>query len=516
MDETTKGYNETEQKKAFLSELLASYRRVVLETIVSSFGLGFLFYERDGGDVDTIRNVRDTNQFRNKRYQEAYDNRPAYDSRAYHDGNETFRRMKREARTRGFAEDAYNPNGQTLIFGEGVDKSRRANLDHDVSGKEIHDDRARFLSGIDGPELANDPSNLHFTSESMNKSMQDKAKKDYIEARRNKSNPLSKDQEDAIIKTDDESREAIDKRIAEKYYNSAQYLADTFGTAALRGLDLGFRQAIGFVFIEIVIACEDELRDAMSSGFDIKNVLPAIGVGIKKGFENSFAKHKELLSKLGEGFISGFMASLLTTVINRFVTTDVAKVHLIRQMVTTVVAASNALINNPQDLLYGDLAKSVFMIITTGAVTAVTTYLGGLVYQSPPENKHDLGMLVRDTITTLISGLISCTIILAVDHCEFVQKLIEKWNHYGSEYRKTKESSKQFIAMAAELAGYNIEEFSGQVMVIGDYAKQLYDADDDNLNEILTSLYKDLDLPLPWEGDFDDYMSDPNNSLVFE
>ena len=38
----------------------------------------------------------------------------------------------------------------------------------------------------------------------------------------------------------------------------------------------------------------------------------------------------------------------------------------------------------------------------------------------------------------------------------------------------------------------------------------------DTLGETLMEIFEELDIPLPWTGDFDEFMSDPNNCLVFE
>ena len=41
-------------------------------------------------------------------------------------------------------------------------------------------------------------------------------------------------------------------------------------------------------------------------------------------------------------------------------------------------------------------------------------------------------------------------------------------------------------------------------------------ANDDELHDILLDTFEEFDIPLPWEGDFDDFMGNPDNCLVFD
>ena len=43
------------------SGIWSSYERVILHSLITSFGLDFLVQDQPGGDVDTIRSVRDEN-----------------------------------------------------------------------------------------------------------------------------------------------------------------------------------------------------------------------------------------------------------------------------------------------------------------------------------------------------------------------------------------------------------------------------------------------------------------------
>lgn len=47
-----------EPEQTFFQNIWNEYERVVLQSLVTSFGLDFLVHDQFGGDVDTIQNIR--------------------------------------------------------------------------------------------------------------------------------------------------------------------------------------------------------------------------------------------------------------------------------------------------------------------------------------------------------------------------------------------------------------------------------------------------------------------------
>ena len=43
----------------------------------------------------------------------------------------------------------------------------------------------------------------------------------------------------------------------------------------------------------------------------------------------------------------------------------------------------------------------------------------------------------------------------------------------------------------------------------------IYADDDDEIHAVLTQAYVELAIPMPWTGDFDEFMSNRNNKLIF-
>ena len=51
-------YMPSDPNEPVMDLLLQQYKRVIVESLITSFGLDFLVQDQYGGDVDTIHNVR--------------------------------------------------------------------------------------------------------------------------------------------------------------------------------------------------------------------------------------------------------------------------------------------------------------------------------------------------------------------------------------------------------------------------------------------------------------------------
>ena len=142
-----------------MDSIFQQYERVLVESLITSFGLDFLVNDRHGGDVDTIHNVRQIGQderitYKNVLNQQAYEQKGTYNSTEYHHDaryiakNKEVSALKKEGRL----VDAYT--------GKQIARNGKSDLDHVISAKEIHDDRGRVLAGLTGTDLANSSENL--------------------------------------------------------------------------------------------------------------------------------------------------------------------------------------------------------------------------------------------------------------------------------------------------------------------------------------------------------------------
>ena len=163
------------------NSIFEQYERVIMQSLITSFGLDFLVRDQHGGDVDTIHNVRQIGKdeqmkYKNKRNEKAYNNRGKYNRDDFEKYHSNYKTTYREIENAPL-EDEYT--GKTIHFYAPSDDIQ-ASLDHIISAKEVHDDRGRVLSGLDSVSLADSPENFAWTNNSLNKSMQYDSAEEYI------------------------------------------------------------------------------------------------------------------------------------------------------------------------------------------------------------------------------------------------------------------------------------------------------------------------------------------------
>ena len=265
-----------------MESIFKSYERVIVESIITSFGLDFLVNDQHGGDVDTINNVRQVGKdsamdYKNEENRAAYSNREEYDSRAYH-SHERYIEKNREVRRKkdaGILIDDYT--------GAKISRNEKSDLDHGISGKEIHDDPARSLAGLKGVDLANSPENLQATNPRTNRTKKAEKMDDFL---KKYGEEYSDEQKSTMRKKDKESRKSYEKKLATAYYTSPKFAKDLTFSAGKVGLKMGLRQALGLVLTEVWFSVKDEF-EKVDDRFELEEFFFKIGSAILKGIENA-------------------------------------------------------------------------------------------------------------------------------------------------------------------------------------------------------------------------------------
>lgn len=312
------------------------------------------------------------------------------------------------------------------------------------------------------------------------------------------------------------ARAAYETKLAKAYYTSPKFLKDTAVAAGSRGAEMGMRQAMGFVFIEIWMSSKEEIR-ALPPGKDLKDMLETVAGGVKKGVKNAKIKDREILAKFGEGFLSGTLASLTTTICNIFFTTAKNLVKCIRQIYASVVEAGKILLFNPDNLMFGDRIKTSTIILATGASVLVGTVVGELVQKTPIAAIPGVGSFVAAFCSSLVSGLISCTLLIFLDRSKFMNTVVSALNRIPSEVNNYKEIADAMERLSAKLENLDIAKFCTETEKYRNIATKIGGMkSEQELNDLLLSAYKMFDIKIPWEGDFDTFMGDKSNHLVFE
>lgn len=510
------------------SNIFQQYEKVIIDSLITSFGLDFLIQDQHGGDVDTIHNVRKIGQdelmgYKNSSNESAYNNRPDYDARSYHAGG-NFRRTKHEARetwqeTYKDIDDQYQ-SGKIGFYGHtnAISPDRKAELDHIIECKSIHDDRGRVLSGLSGQSLADDPVNFAWTNKSLNASMGAWAKKKNEQYRRehgcdaplemvdikayvNDHPDLDSETKQKLLAHYEKAKKAYDAKINRAYYTSKAFFIDTTFAAAKTGFKMGVRQVLGLVFSEIWFAVKDAIKAGKSSG---ESLFLSIGEGVKQGLINAKSKYKTLMERFLDGAIAGVLSSLTTTLCNIFFTTAKSLVRILRQSWSSLVSATKILLFNPDCLPPGERIRAAAKILATGASIVAGTMVSELITNTAVGAIPVVGTIVQTFCGTLVTGIMSCSLLYMLDNNKAINWIVSILNRIPSVDKVAMYYREQAILLekySADLFSIDLENFKKEIAIIHSAVKSLScDMSPDVLNKRLLNLYQQIGLELPWQA----------------
>lgn len=506
------------------NSIFEQYERVVIQSLITSFGLDFLVRDQHGGDVDTINNVRQIGKdgqmkYKNKRNEEAYNNRGNYDGIAYHKGG-NFQQKKHEAREKWQAtgkniKDEYT-NEDIGFYGhtKSIPPNKKAELDHIIAAKEIHEDKGRLLSGLVGKELADSEDNFGWTNKSLNASMQDKSIQEYIKAHPE----LDEETKKRMLEKDKQARKAYNEKINRTYYTNPAFFKDTVKAAGKVGVAMGLRQALGLFFSEIWFAVRDEIRQGKEDG---RTLFNNIASGVKKGLENAKLKYKELWHKFIEGAVGGILASLTTTLCNIFFATAKNVIRIIRQSWASLVEATKILLFNPDFLPFGEQFRAAAKIIATGASVVAGTMVGDLIAKTGVAAIPVVGNIVQTFCGTLVTGILSCSLLYLLDKNSTVNKIVQVLNSIPTVddivvyYRTQAQLLEEYCA---KLMDIDVVTFQKETQSYSEAVSILENANNQQeLNFALRDVCERLEIKLPFGNhkEMNSFMADPNSKLKF-
>lgn len=498
-----------------MDSIFKQYEKVIVESLITSFGLDFIIKDQHGGDVDTIHNVRQIGKdekmtYKNEQNRKNYNNNGEYNSYEYHHHSDYINKNRdiKNKKTNGELKDAYT--------GKNIGPDQKSDLDHVVSAKEIHDDRGRVLAGLNGADLANSDSNLQATTPGINRSKKADDMNTYIEKNKDK---FTKQEKDKMKKVDKQARKEYDAKIAKEYYTSKKFAKDVGIAAGNVGIKMGARQALGFIFSEIWFAIKEEFY-SFSEEFEFEKLLKSIGNGIKKGFQRAKENYKELMSKVLEGALAGALSSLTTTLCNIFFTTAKNVVKIIRQTYASLVQAVKILFINPDNLPFGERMRAVVKILATGATVVLGSLVSEAIGKTSIATIPVIGEVIQNFCGALITGILSCSLLYLLDRNESINKLVSFLNNlppFSQEVDYFKRQAIYFEFYAAELMKIDIDKFKKEVDIYSEFCKKLEVVNDEyELNIMLKDILNNIGCKLPWKGDFNSFMSNKSAVLVFE
>lgn len=529
--------NEKETKKSLFQE----YERVILDSLLQTFGLDFIIQDQYGGDVDTIHNLEQVGKnpemsIKNADTRAKYENRGDYDSHKYHsDKNyiETNRTYSKERKESGI-KDAYT--GETL--------HESHDLDHIIAAKEIHDNAAVYATSLDPVSLVNSEDNLVPTIASINRSKGAKnvgeflsdwekgrpLRQEKIKELRSKTNLTDKERKqlkkyeeleklkpEEVKRLYNKSKKSMINKLNKDYYTSSKFIGDTAKAAVSLGGKTALKQAIGFVLLEVWYAVKHRISKCNTDS--IKDFFKEIIGGIKTGFSNAKSKFKDMIARIKEGFLSGVISSLMTTLTNMFTTMLKESVKILRYAGSALVQAFKVLFFDKhstwQEKIYG-----VLVILATSASTIVGTMVGNYLSTNIGQIPV-VGELLVTFIQVFLSGTLSCTLIYFIDKWEIAQKIYNfieglDVNLFAESVEYMKQQVAMYEAYVSKLLEIDIETVVKETAKYGRVLTILRESDEIEINENLKALLAEFNIELPWTGNFSSFIRDKSKKLVFQ
>ena len=492
--------------------------KTVVSSLTTSFGLDFmLFKDKQGGEVDTIHNVRNgvwaTDRER-QRFEQSQIDQP-YDATAYHKHPNyiaTGRRDKAD-QAAGTLHDPY----RNQVMGA----HEQRNLDHVISAKSIHDDAGRILAGLNGAELANQSSNLQTTHETINKSKKQTPIDEYLNklpgliANHEKSlagdrvrltklpretpaqQQAARELEDRIRKTenkigelkavdaegmrkrDAQARVPYEQQINKAYYTSSKFLGQTAHAAGSAGFAMGTRQMLGLVMAEVWFELRQQLPvllDELKHKFGLDAFADALNKSLKGIWERVKARFSDFLMAFKDGVFAGVMGSLTTTLFNILATTQLMAIKIIRELWGQLVKAIKVMVFNPDKLAFVEQCQAVTALLSVG----VATIVGTMAYtQLAPLLSFPFGAELAAFAGALTTGLVTLGLNYFLLHSEMARKL---WGFIES-LAPHAHTVEQFKAINAELDRYLMElgrlEFNLDVEELQAFSQELSACNDE-------------------------------------
>lgn len=391
--------NEIEEiKKVYDNEVfnqrVKELRSQIIDNLIKPFGLAkILFKDRDGGNITTIHNAR----------KDIYaDKKDKYDRNQYKTSQKTKDEVKNTNRTSGGYIDNYTGKEVSEV-----------DVDHHIPLKRSHQEGSFMLNEKQKNEYANDKRNLTTTTPEINRSKgaddmeewgekknskdTEKTNNEYYEIDEKKVNKIKKEAKNA-------KDEHINAKVKTKYYGK-----EILKKGGIEGIKFGFQQAVGLFLKEMIERCLDETFDAFKSNNrkfnkiflnDLRKRLGVIGNDMMENWKKIFNK---FIDDFKEGTISGLLSTIVTTVINMFVTTTAKLVRMIREGFLSLLRACKIIYMKPNGMTKLEAMNEASKIIITAlGITA------GIALEESLEKAIALlpfANLISVTLASIFSGV---------------------------------------------------------------------------------------------------------------
>ncbi|QCQ04654.1 hypothetical protein FAX13_08540 [Ligilactobacillus animalis] len=439
-------YNtDNQQMESFWSVLknqltTETVQRFGIEKVLNALeGTGGLSDYKNGGNVSTIHNAKNgvfVDSEHERRFNAAYD-RKNYEGR----GDRKLSAQRKKMFTEN--EEIYDAYTHKKL-----NKDGRTHIDHITSAKEIHEmDAARlYMTDDERNDMATADSNMAAIDGRMNQSKGEKSMEEWLKKEKDgQTNAERYDIDEAeAMRLRRRSQLGIKGKVVLAAGREVSMASFSSGVAQAKKQVIGLLMHYGTsIFLEEVQSYAANWKN-YSRIADRLDALKAMGGRIKdrliekvKDIKNII---KEVFASAKEGFISGIVGTIVTTLINMVATTVKSVGKILQDSVTTLISAFKMWTKNPNNLDKATLAKETIKMISLGVSASV-----GIIAEEGIKTTLASTVLapVADPIGIvggiLVTGVCSAVLIYVMDNFgKIMKKFKDAWNNMMYGLQRTK------------------------------------------------------------------------------
>lgn len=422
----------------------------VMSTIVGQFGIASLLVEtKDGGNVTTIHNAKQGI------YSNDYDeyNRVAYEKGSYmppHDNSKngtwsgnsegkTFSGSGKTSVGATFTKNQLDSSGNlTDAYTGKVVKGSETSPDHIYSLSEFHKNGGYMLSDQEKCDFGTDTANLASTDRSINQSLRDKDKMDWMDeksAGRDVTNEEHFDIDRSRVEENAKRGQAAAKKHLPANKQKVEYYTKELVKSGLKdGANMAAFSAIGVIIHDFSLAVIEELKYILKNWGhkSLKELFHHFKMKISAVMDEIKSKWKSILAGSFEAGLIAFLSNILVFVINVFATTLKKLVGMIRAGFVSLCKAVKIMAFPPEGISRDEANFEAVKVLTAGIIGALSLGLSAaiekglqaipglqpiMMYPIPSMGKEPrtVSDIVSVTLSAVAGGLVTTVVLYFMD-----------------------------------------------------------------------------------------------------
>ena len=359
-----------------IDNVISDLRTGVIAAIAGPFGLGkaLSVYDKVGGNVTTVNNA---NQGIYASDEDRYI-RADYD-RSKNSQGEQFAGSGKSSVGAKFTKSKMD-EGQNVTdaYTGRQQQASTTSPDHIESLSQFHKDGGFMLDSERKADFATDMDNLALTDRSINASMRDYDKREWLDKKREDGATnaehygLDKKRLGSEL---DRAQKSKEKHIPDAKEKAEYYMAETAKTGVSEGAKMGFQQAIGVLLVEFFSSSILEIKDVFKNGLEGRGMIEELKIRLGRVVDGLVERKNDLFKQFSGGFLSGLLSNLVTTIVNMFVATGKRVVRMIREGVMSLVHAVKIMTFPPEDMKFSEVMHEATKLVFAGGVVVAGVLL---------------------------------------------------------------------------------------------------------------------------------------------